>query len=380
MVKVTSILIIWLFLMTGNISFDDGKHLFVNPSFQPDKFIIKKKVLINFNDSIPDDTLTIYFSNPDLPSAFSRDIHTAVCLDTLCRVVDITLYWEITGKYLGFSLPSGTQLTKKEHTPFSEKDYARLNEILSDSSSQLRTFSPADIHPVKKSVNHTDGITGATLPDLASWIVPEAAYSSYTLWHLTYGATRDTILAYTTNHLVSDQLIISLLNDDDPYNQVQALQWIENRKLNNTQFTELALKVLHSQNYKSSGQSLQFLKKSGMDLERLQKEVIPLLDSEDFRIKYVAIEYFRECQLIPETVAREMMSRLTSDNYYLVNVILTLFEKRFQPDLVDQRNLSKLLGSKNINIANRVYHYLLDLPDQSPDVIKQLNRYRRKAL
>ena len=380
MVKVTSILIIWLFLMTGNISFDDGKHLFVNPSFQPDKCLIKKKVLINFNDSIPDDTLTIYYSNPDLPSAFSRDIHTAVCLDTLCRVVDITLYWEVTGKYLGYSLPSATQLTKKEHSPFSEKDYARLNEILSDSSSQLRTFTPADIHPVKKSVNHTDGITGATLPDLASWIVPEAAYSSYTLWRLTYGVTRDTILAYTTNHLVSDQLIIRLLNDGDPYNQVKALQWIGNVKINSNQFTELVLKVLHSQNYKSAGQALQSLKKSGMEIERLQKEVIPLLDSEDFRIKYVAIEYFRECQLLRQSVAREMMSRLYSDNYYLVNVILTLFEKRFQPDLDDQRNLSKLLSSKNINIANRVYHYLLDLPDQSPDVIKQLNRYRRKAL
>ncbi len=380
MFKVISVLIICLFLMSGNTSFDDGKHLFVNPLFQPGKCLIKKKVLINFNDSIPDDTLTIYFSEPDLPSAFSRDIHTAVCLDTLCRVVDITLYWEITGKYLGFSLPSGTQLTKKEHTPFSEKDYSRLNEILSDSSSQLRTFTPEDIHPVKKSVNHTDGITGATLPDLASWIVPEAAYSSYTLWHITYGETRDTILTYTYNQLVSDQLLIKLLNEDDPYDQVKALQWSSSVKLKSSQYNDLVIRILHGKNYKSSGQALQFLKRNGMDLERLQKEVIPLLDSEDFRIKYVAIEYFRECQLLRPTVAREMMSRLYSDNYYLVNVILTLFEKRFQPDWDDQRNLSKLLANKNINIANRVYHFLLNLPDHSPALIKQLNRYRRKAL
>jgi hypothetical protein len=380
MYKTTLFLVILLFLLSGFIISDDPNHLFFNSSFHPDKAVKKQKVRIQFLDSIPDDTLTIYFKNRDLPSAFSRDFHTAVCLDTLCRVVDITLYWEPTGKYLGYSLPYDKELTRKEHAPFSEKDYSRLHEILGDSSSQLKIFTPADLHPVRKSVTKTDGITGATLPDLAAWIVPEAAYSSYTLWHLTYGVTRDSLMAYARSHLISSELINVLLQPNDPYNQIVALQWIEDAKLNSSQFLEPALLVLHSQNYRTAGQALKFLKKFGLNPERLQKEVIPLLDSEDFRIKYVAIEYFRELTTIPESVARQMMIRLNMDNYYMVNVILSLFENRFHPGQDDQKELSKLLAGKNLNVANRVYHFLLKIPDKSPDLDKQLTRYRRRAL
>ena len=125
---------------------------------------------------------------------------------------------------------------------------------------------------------------------------------------------------------------------------------------------------------------MKFLKYCGVKEERLQKEVITLLDSEDFRIKYVAIEYFRESPFITQSVAQEMMARLNLDNYFLVNVILSLLEKKFHPNQHDQQNLAKLLESKNINVANRVYHFLLNLPDKSPGLVKQLGRYRKKAL
>lgn len=75
-----------------------------------------------------------------------------------------------------------------------------------------------------------------------------------------------------------------------------------------------------------------------------------------------------------------MIARLNSDNYYLVNIILNLFENRFLPDWEDQIVLSGLLRSTNIYIANRIYHYLLNLPDQSPALKKQLIRYGKRAL
>jgi hypothetical protein len=380
MFKTPLLLILLFLLLSGNILFEVENHQFFNSTFRPEKFKTKRKAFIRFNDSIPDDTLTIYFSEADLPQAFSRNIYTAVCLDTVCRLVHINLYYEITGKYLGYTLPPGEKLTKKEHTPFTEGDYWRLNEIFRDSSSQLRTFTPEDIHPAKKAVIQTDGITGATLPDLAAWIVPEAAYTTYTLWHITYGPTRDSILTFTKNCLLSGELISNLLKENDPYNQTKALQWIGNANLNCKQFVEPAINVLHSQNYKTAGEAMKFLKYCGVKEERLQKEVITLLDSEDFRIKYVAIEYFRESPFITQSVAQEMMARLNLDNYFLVNVILSLLEKKFHPNQHDQQNLAKLLESKNINVANRVYHFLLNLPDKSPGLVKQLGRYRKKAL
>jgi hypothetical protein len=122
------------------------------------------------------------------------------------------------------------------------------------------------------------------------------------------------------------------------------------------------------------------LKKCNLDKGRLQKEVVYLFDSKDFRTKNMAIDYFRESEKLNQPVARELMARLKGDNYYMVNVILSLLEKRFEPDHDDQHNLSLLLESKNVNISNRVYYFLLNLPNKSADIAKQLNRYRRKTL
>jgi hypothetical protein len=364
----------------GNNQPDEMGCMYFNSPFRPDKAKRISKVLINFKDSIPNDSLTLFFSDNNYPEAFSRDIHTAVCIDTLCRLVNITLYWEITGKYLGYSLPSGEELTKREHIPFLDSDYLRLNEILSDSSSQLGYYTMAEIHPPKQKNDKTDGITGATIPDLSSWIVPEAAYTSYTLWHLAYGITRDSIVAYTKRHLLSNSLLISIMQKKNPYSQIKALQWAGESDLPLNQFSEPASGILHGGNYYASRQAMNFLKKCRLDNEHLQTEVIPLLDSEDFRIKNIAIEYLRTADQISQPVARQIMTRINSDNYYLVNVLLTLLEKRAKPDEADQLNLCKLLDSKNPNIANRVYYFLLNLPDKSPGVEKQLNRYRKKVL
>ena len=198
-----------------------------NTTFRPDKIEKVSRILINFNDTIPNDSLTIYYTGINEPVAFSRDIHTAVCMDSLCRLVDITLFWEITGRYLGFKLPPGTELTKKKHLPFTEMDYNRLNEILSDSASQLGFYTPAEIHPAQPVKVKTDGISGATIPDLGPWIVPEAAYTSYTLWHLTYGSTPDSIVSYTKKHFISNSLLFKLLESKDAFSQLKGLQWTD---------------------------------------------------------------------------------------------------------------------------------------------------------
>ncbi len=387
MYKPLYILVILLFLLSGSIRFEDGKRKLFNTQFDPDKVNKTQKVLVNFQDSIPDDTLTVYFDKTDFPIAFSRDIFSPVCMDTLCRPVDITIFWEITGKYLGYIILPGDELTKKKHTPFLQSDYVRLNEILADSSSQLGFYTPEEMHPkqpvtqtLTQTTTKTDGITGATPPDISSWIVPEAAYTSYALWHLTYGSTRDSVMAFTKNNLLTNQLLINILQAFDPYGQAKALQWIIEKKMNRNQFIELAYNILHIGNYQSSVQALKFLKKCDINQESLQMEVIKLFDSEDFRIKNLANEYIRESEKLTKPVVAELITRLNIDNYYSVNVILSLLEKRVQPDQEDQVKLCELLNSKNVNVANRVYYFLLNLSGQSSGIVNQLNRYRRKNL
>ena len=376
MKKATFILFLLQFLLSGNIPQEDRIRMVFNTTFRPDKIEKVSRILINFNDTIPNDSLTIYYTGINEPVAFSRDIHTAVCMDSLCRLVDITLFWEITGRYLGFKLPPGTELTKKKHLPFTEMDYNRLNEILSDSASQLGFYTPAEIHPAQPVKVKTDGISGATIPDLGPWIVPEAAYTSYTLWHLAYGSTPDSIVSYTKKHFISNSLLFKLLESKDAFSQLKGLQWTDQSNESCSQFIEPALKILHNGKFNSSGLALKFLKKCNLDEEKMQKEVIQLLDNEDFRIKNSAIEYFRSSAKLYQSVAKEMIKKTGSENYYLVNVILSLIEKKYQPDFEDQVQLSALLNSHSGSVANRVYIFLLNLPSKSPGLAKQLSRFK----
>ena len=373
--KIFEVIIVFVISIFGyKLPDSKSRHLFNHP-FDPDKSFITKKILIDFRDTIPDDTLTIYYSAPNHPNAVSRNIHTAVCIDTLCRLVDITIFWEITGKYLGFTLPTGEELTKKKHTPFTEGDYIRLNEILGDSLSQLGLYSAQDIHPPKQTNVKTDGISGATIPDLTPWIVPEAAYTSHTLWHLTYGASRDSILAYTFNHFLSNRFLTELLNSGDAYSQVKALQWIGKDSLTGKQFIIPVISILHNGNFAACRQALKFLQMNMDNNKLLQYEVVQLFDNEDFRIKNTAIEYFRTVSGLDPSVAKEMIRRAHSDNFYIVNVLLSIIEKKYEPDFEDQRALSVLLESKNGSLANRVFVYLSKLSKRSPEVVKKLKQY-----
>jgi hypothetical protein len=350
--------------------------MFIHSSFRPGEVATTKRVLIQFKDSIPDDTLTIYYAPIDQPVAFSRNIHTAVCSDTVCRLVNVTLFWEVTGKYMGYSIPNGEELTKKEHEPFLESDYQRLNEILADSSSLLKFYALDEVGPVQKTVAKIDGITGATIPDLTPWIVPNAAYTSSTLWHIAYGATRDSIQAYTRNHLLSISMLNHLLRDGESFHQPKAFQWISESKINPNQFIEQALVVLRKGNYQVFGSALNFLKGCA-DKERLQLEVVKLLGHEDFRIKIQVVEFLRESEKFSRPVALALLTYLQSENYYLVNTVLNLLDKRYQLDQNDLLKISSLLRSKNKTIANRVYYFLLSRNANNQNLTSQLNEYSK---
>ena len=375
-IKSTFLLIASFFLLSGSSHVEKANRMFMRSTFRPDKIEWTKKVVFQFKDDIPDDTLTIFYANLEQPIVFSRNIHTAVCSDTVCRLVNLTIYWEVTGKYIGYSLPGKEELSKKEHEPFMERDYNRLGEILADSSSMLKFYALNEVGPVQKTKAKIDGITGATIPDLSSWIVPNAAYTSCTLWHITYGATRDSILAYTRENLLSIQMLNHLLQDGDPFNQIKAFQWIDESKFDHKLFIDEALAVLHKGKSQVFGTALNFLK-GCTDRERLQMEAALMLGYEDFSVKIQAIEFLRESEKFSRPVALTLLTFLWRDDYYLVNTVLTLLDKRYDLTENDLLKISSLLSSKNKNIANRVYYFLLSKNINNQRLTSQLNEYSK---
>jgi hypothetical protein len=76
------------------------------------------RLTVAYRDTLNDDSLYLVKTKENIPIHYFRNIATEVCFDNQCRLLDITVFWNITGRYLGFELPDGEFLSKYDHEPF----------------------------------------------------------------------------------------------------------------------------------------------------------------------------------------------------------------------------------------------------------------------
>lgn len=130
-----------------------------------------------------------------LPTAYTSYITTPVCDDTLCAFMYIQLYWNLLGNYIGFDTLSGNPLTKNDHLEFRDEDYNQLHRLLMDDNSIIKRKEKSDLFDdeIKRVSEVVDAVTGATAKEVKEVVVDGALYSSYTLYHIVYGALSDSI-------------------------------------------------------------------------------------------------------------------------------------------------------------------------------------------
>ena len=196
------------------------RHFFVRPSFEADT-LFRHSVRIDFRDTIPGDTLRVYTSEDGLIHSCSREINTGVCIDGECRRLRMELYWTVTGRYYGLILPGGEFLSKTEHVPFKEEDYKKLERVLENPHSVLGDYAIDEL--ITEGEGNVDGITAATLAAVKEESVPDAVYTSHTLWHLVYGETQREIQNYARQHL-TDELALQLIKSADFEDQLWTLE------------------------------------------------------------------------------------------------------------------------------------------------------------
>jgi len=173
------------------------------------------------HDELPTgyDSVYLFVDDHSQPKFYYQKIVSPVCEDTLCRMVNLTLKWDLLGKYSSYYLDEGVTITKVGHKPFTDEEYNKLHTILADDKSILGSFSKEDITELpivdtdEKEQNEVDAVTGATPEAIKNEIIEGALYTSHTLWHLCRGKIRDQILNHTGEMLLNEvfmhQLILS---------------------------------------------------------------------------------------------------------------------------------------------------------------------------
>ena len=149
-------------------------------------------IVVTIKDSVTNETVSLRKIKDNILLDYYKKVKGEVCYDDECRLLDIVVYWNITGRYLGFELPKEEFLSKYNHEPFSESEYQRLHTLLADSSIPLDAVSFEKLLEQPRNEEGTvDAVSGATSKSVAGMVVKGAAYTTYKLWNIVNGPTMD---------------------------------------------------------------------------------------------------------------------------------------------------------------------------------------------
>jgi len=226
-----------------------------------------------------------------LPRWFGRYFHKVVCLTGECRMVHMWIYWDGAGNYLGFVPDAKEPLTKTDHHDFNTADYQKLHSILSDSVSVLKSLKQEEliILPEKRDPNlKVDAISGATRQYLQDYLVRNAAYTCYTLWHTVYGPTRDHILNLLDAR-VSQQILGKIFELKDPILQGWAIKAIEKHPEYEAFFSEKILYLVKSGNNDLAHNALQHFTQEKLSDPKVQLEMARMVGEALSQIRFEII-------------------------------------------------------------------------------------------
>jgi hypothetical protein len=158
----------------------------------------------------------------------------------------------------------------------------QYEELVIEDTSQLRVDDKSD-----KKLFEVDGYSSATLPSLKEYVVKDAVFTCYTLWHTVYGETKvfiDDIL----KERIDSEYINKLLNGSEN----QKLFALEIIRRNNSFFFEFESEILPlvaSQNKNISEKALSVITPQYLSNSKNQLRFIELMDNSLPETKYEII-------------------------------------------------------------------------------------------
>ncbi len=176
----------------------DHQPLAMLDGWNLDEVKSEKSVFTLTDDStMVDYEIVLLEDEHQIPVAYTSHILTPVCDDTLCALMNIQVYWNILGNYIGYDTIAGDPLTKNDHLPFETEDYDKMHRLLRDDNSIIKRKEKHELFDseAKRVSEVVDAVTGATAKEVSEAVVDGALYSCYTLYHIVYGELSDSILS-----------------------------------------------------------------------------------------------------------------------------------------------------------------------------------------
>jgi len=326
-------------------------------------------------DTLSGDSLYLVKTKESIPLHYFKNITTEVCFDNECRLLNITVYWNITGRYLGFELPDGEFLSKHDHEPFSSNEYERLNDLLADPTLPLGEISFAKlIETPETQADSVDGVSGATTEDVTKIVVKGAAYTTYTLWNIVHGPTRDLVAGLTEKQLSPD-LIDLILKSPDIDDRVWALDRISQITALNPKLTSTLLDIISGDDFFLTYSVINAIKASHLNSYTLQFALFSIYKEADHSIKRMIVAKLMEAPYLSAELTSTSRNLLGKLNGKQLGDILKLYTMHSIDDLETYKSVAEILKNENRFISRQAFKFLKESNISDREIVALLDNY-----
>lgn len=298
------------------------------------------------------------------PQAYSMWVDSVICRDKTCEVVKVQLHWDALGHYQRFNVALGSQLTKLDHVPFTEKDLKKLQNILKDPDSPLKEvekesmIAKAPANPAKP----VDGIAAVSQPTiltLKTAVIIGAGYTCYDLWHWSNGLLTNRIRDLTGKDCSEEQLLAYLKNKKTD-SALFALKYSRGRKISNQRFIDAVIERSKKGNEALIKPAIAYLREAAPSEQDYYDSIVSLFAEADSKKRLIILEalmsdnqkpvagfYDQLCDHLPEL-----------DSYFEVHLFLNLMEKHNKNSSRVSEKTIELLKHPKFFVSRRAYWYL----------------------
>ena len=292
-----------------------------------------------------------------IPIQYYMDVTSVICLEEVCKVIPVRIFWNNLGEYESYTLEKDATLEKYEDDLFDPEDYPKLHTILANSESPFKeVYIDEILTVVDEHDEESDAVSGATALELDEKdTVPGAALTCYTLWHWANGEIVEKIKNLTGKVLSDAQLQRALTDTNRAYYFV-GIKELANRK----DFDKSFINIIINESVKDES----LLKATFKYLEKSTTEVYFRATKEIFSKgkkaqKLAAIRSLRYSKYKPQKSYLDELSNQISSlkSFQEVSFFLDLMQAKNPKSKSVVSNTVQLLSTDFI-IARRVYWFL----------------------
>lgn len=291
-------------------------------------------------------------------SEFYLEVESVICVDHICKIVPVRIYWNAYGEYIRYELDKDIRLEKGEGEPFIDEDYRLLHKILKDKDSPYRDISYYEItHERVIGESQIDAISGATETVLKNGeTVVGAAWTCFTLWHWVHGEIVQEIRRISGQKLSLDQLLENLKSKVVDY-RVFAINELKRRKNFDPLIIAYLIDVIPNETKEINKHAVQYIEQapSAHYLAILGK----LYANANQENRMLYLRSLSQSKVVGDQAYYDVFTKDITNlkSFQEIDIILNIVSNsKVSPSQLQQ--ISGLLNHKNFIFARRAYWFL----------------------